>query len=436
MKKTISNIALIAVAITAMAQEPHNIDTIFGREPTYFYQHWFDTVDCGNTQCASYLASTYRTCWWTASTEVAKRNYTDSALTIIGIAVSVYTIDQTWRYPVWSKPTIDDTTFNDWHEYLRLYKPTHDSLELLAEATFNAGDTARRMSVWSHNAPCPEHQVLPIFEAYFDKAVTVTDSFYVSATNYYSILDQQTFSYPRLAAYPYTYYSNPVMDYCDRCYPQHIKDMNPDNIDPDNWEHHYCDFVFLIFPIIDTTQPRTDTCQTVTELTVASLDSAGALVTWERGRFNRTWQIAYGPAADDPEGYTTLAVTAPMHRLRYLAEGEEYAVRVRANCFDDTTYSEWSDTVRFTYSGHTEGIASATPEGFTLKPNPAHSMVEIASAAPLRRIEAYDMQGHSVFSTEASGTAAAIDISSWPRGTYLVTIHTTAGIKTQKLAVE
>ena len=424
------------MAFAAMAQAPHTIDTIFGREPTYFYQRWFDSIDCGSTQCGSYINNTDIACYWSGSTEVAKRNYTDSALSIIGIAISACAVDLTYHYTVWLGITIDDTTFNDWHEYLRLYKPTRDSLELLAEATFNAGDTARMMSVWSNNPPCPEHQVLPVFEAYFDKAVTVTDSFYVSATNYYSILDYQTRSFPRLAAFPYAYFSDPDMQYRDRCYPQHIKDKSLDALNPDEWRHNYCDFVFLIFPIIDTTQPRTDTCQTVTELTVASLDSAGALVTWERGRFNRTWQIAYGPAADDPEGYTTLAVTAPQYYLRHLAEGEEYAVRVRANCFDDTTYSEWSDTVRFTYSGHTEGIASATPEGFTLKPNPAHSMVEIASAAPLRRIEAYDMQGHSVFSSEASGTAAAIDISAWPRGTYLVTIHTASGSKTQKLAVE
>ena len=436
MKKTISNIALIAVAITAMAQAPHTMDTIFGREPTYFYQYWFDTIDCGNPIKPSYLAHTDINCWWNGSTEIAKWNHTDSALSIIGIAISACVVDPTYRFSSWYGATINDTTFDDWHEYLRLYKPTRDSLELLAEATYNAGDTTRMMSVWSHNAPCPEHRVLPVFEAYFDKAVTVTDSFYVSATNYYSIFDYQTRSYSRLPAYPYTYYSHPAMQYQSRCYPQHFKDKHPDNPDPDNWTHHYCDFVFLIFPIIDTTQPMPDTCQRTSGLRVEGQDSAGVLIAWERGRYNRSWQIAYGPADEDPEGYTALTVTAPRHYLRYLTPGGEYAARVRAICYDDPTYSEWSDTVRFTYRDHAEGIASATPEGFTLKPNPAHSMVEIASAAPLRRIEAYDMQGHSVFSSEASGTTAAIDISAWPRGTYLVTIHTASGSKTQKLAVE
>ena len=42
-------IAFVAAYGGLWAQNPQMIDTIWNREPTYFYQYWFDSADFRNT---------------------------------------------------------------------------------------------------------------------------------------------------------------------------------------------------------------------------------------------------------------------------------------------------------------------------------------------------------------------------------------------------
>ena len=79
MKKLLLTIAVMATYGSLWAQTPHVIDFIWNREPTYFYQYWFDSADFHNTskpECKKDLS------WWWRHTEVAKYNYTDSTLRI------------------------------------------------------------------------------------------------------------------------------------------------------------------------------------------------------------------------------------------------------------------------------------------------------------------------------------------------------------------
>ena len=109
---------------------------------------------------------------------------------------------------------------------------------------------------------------------------------------------------------------------------------------------------------------------------------------------------------------------------------------MRGNCFDDTTFSRWSDTVRFTLA-NTEGICHpASHQLATLSPNPAHSRVGIRSSAELRRITLYGLQRRPVLETPAHGQEATIDISTLAKGTYLVGILTILGHSTHRLVVE
>ena len=72
----------------------------------------------------------------------------------------------------------------------------------------------------------------------------------------------------------------------------------------------------------------------------------------------------------------------------------------------------------------------------SVQPNPATDKVRVTSSFGLTRIEAYDLRGRLLFETPASGLKADLDVSSWPRGTYLLRISTPAGPTTKKLLVQ
>ena len=70
-----------------------------------------------------------------------------------------------------------------------------------------------------------------------------------------------------------------------------------------------------------------------------------------------------------------------------------------------------------------------------LVPNPASSSVQVASSYGLTRIEAYDATGRKCYDRPATGLTATLDLTSWPKGTSILHIHTPAGIVTKKLLV-
>ena len=89
--------------------------------------------------------------------------------------------------------------------------------------------------------------------------------------------------------------------------------------------------------------------------------------------------------------------------------------------------------------GGTPGIGIQTNDLLyrytSVQPNPATDKVRVTSSFGLTRIEAYDLRGRLLFETPASGLKADLDVSSWPRGTYLLRISTPAGTTTKKLLI-
>ena len=79
----------------------------------------------------------------------------------------------------------------------------------------------------------------------------------------------------------------------------------------------------------------------------------------------------------------------------------------------------------------------------TIRPNPASDEVTLLSSYGITAVEAYNAAGTLVFSSRDSGSfhrlsdhALSLDLSSWPRGSYLLRIHTPAGTTTNKLIVQ
>lgn len=72
-----------------------------------------------------------------------------------------------------------------------------------------------------------------------------------------------------------------------------------------------------------------------------------------------------------------------------------------------------------------------------VRPNPAQDRAEVLCSYGLRRIEIVDAAGRMMQTLEASGYRAVLDTSRWPRGTYLLRIHSANGkTTTRKLVVE
>lgn len=431
-------------------QVSHPRDTINYPDSNYFFPRWVDSI--GMTHPTD-------SCWNRrvdngGVIEMAVHQYTDTPLNIIGIAAAIWTSNEeelmvflppTYR---WTIAPFADSTFDNWVEYLRLYDATDTGLVLLAEGGYNALDTARCLRSYfnvnldnSHGGwdvytgqDTVKSTIVPIYEVFFEKPITVTDSFYVASTNYHCAFDEETQMLAGWEAMLECVLTRQGWrDATGECLPQLIHTQIRDGGGRTGWWMD--DSQFCIWAIMDTTPVMVDTCKTVSNIAVEQ-DSAGAYIAWQGGDHNRKWQVAYGRADEDPEGYAVFNTTSESFSLLYLIPGVEYAVRVRGNCFDDTTFSDWSDTVRFVRQGTPADIDEALQPCTSVTPNPASSRVTVTSAFDISRITFYDMQGRAVLSTEAQGLTATLNVQGLPAGSYVVGITTSRGLSTRKLVIE
>lgn len=75
----------------------------------------------------------------------------------------------------------------------------------------------------------------------------------------------------------------------------------------------------------------------------------------------------------------------------------------------------------------------------SLQPNPATDRVRVLSSFGITAIEAYDLRGRLVYTNTFKHShihTFSLDVSSWPRGTYLLRILTPAGPTTKKLLIQ
>ncbi len=173
---------MLLFCVVVKAQPPARpYDTIVGREVTYLYiPEWMEETD-SNLPRDFYCMCTYHSYCTGSNPEMAIRYETDSALSIIGIAVSCST------FPGQPLPEfLRDSNLANWFETLRLYKHTPDSqMTVLAQGTFNILNISRwikncRYSFAEYDTTYTYYY--PIYEVLFDKPVQVTDSFYVGMT--------------------------------------------------------------------------------------------------------------------------------------------------------------------------------------------------------------------------------------------------------------
>ena len=452
-------VLLLTVGGMAMAQVPTPPrDTMYGRNPTYLYpvgwSDYYDTDFCKNDIVIVYplaqqglntlsplhvIESEYAYCY-----EI------DTPLTIIGMATAGLILLRD-RMGL----RVNDSNLAHWQEYMRVYQHVGDSMVLLAEKPYNILDTTRWMRppdgrwgwIWDQFLPYHEldtHYInIPVYEVYFDNPVTVTDSFYAAITRENPCPEENGIS--RSYGFTFLYEDYPNCEWEEDRWPL-LKLAGRSCIYNDSdYEWTFAQYKYnqllALFPIIDTTgmglNPNGVPCGTVGGLHVGAMWGNNAMMEWDEGANHIDWQIAFGHADADLEGYTVYTVSSTSQTLRNLDRGVMYAARVRARCHGNGNYSEWSDTVQFILAGGSPEVIGSVADKYTyLVPNPAGESVTVASSFELQHVEVYDMNGRKVVDKDCTGLSVTLDVSGWPEGTYIVNIRNLQGTATKKLTVQ
>ena len=80
-------------------------------------------------------------------------------------------------------------------------------------------------------------------------------------------------------------------------------------------------------------------------------------------------------------------------------------------------------------------ITTAAQQRITLVPNPATNSVTITAETEILSVDAYNVKGQRIATAECHDTTLKLDTSTWPNGTYTITIYTTNGTVTRKLVI-
>ena len=480
---------LICFGNILMAQAPYTNptgDTLTGRDSTYFYSNWYDTVqnasgwetleedfmierfgynpNAGVTRNqASHHTGTYTT---------GRLMYAPRSMSVIGIAASaeVYkTFDiEDLNYYSWEMSNyyafalnlmIDTTIAGRLTEYLQLYVPkSKDGWDLAAQAGWNVTDSHRYIHLPNNRCRLPGVSS-PLYEVYFDHPYTVQGPFVVAGTrlnnHYDSIYNSDIHCALYTSHHPVTRYTTVFHEYNN-------VEATRDSIQMFDtmafMNEGYTTFTMkevwqmaqVIFPIFDTGWVP-PVCMPVENLRCDTSYQWPDRITlmWDGWREHERWQLAYGPAGMDPDTVSNFYYyTQPYCTLTTatLDTGVRYVVYVRGWCDSVEDWSPWSDSlsVMIGHEADTTGhgddpgtqIGSVLQQYTHLYPNPAHGMVQVISSFGLRRLEAYTLDGRKVLDTPATGISAAFDTKDWPAGTYIVSIRTSRGTLVQKLVVE
>jgi len=470
MKKIILAIMAVISAVATYSQP--EIIHVGQREPTYYYwdTNWYD-----------YYMQRYPGCDWSngvmkafehgyCKPEIARYFYTDSSLRVIGIAGALFFVETDIYH--------EGDVYKDYKpEYFCLYETdSTGGMTLLGKKEFILGMQPRYLLTDSYVPPVDGFlpNGIKIYELFFDSALTVRDSFYVSATgnndyrrpsyNKYVTTDIEAM----FTSYKYaTTTTNPNCNHLPN--PNHFKRKlhKVDYYDFDerfgvtdtNWhifnrtyikqKNGYVDsglmnraFYFL-FPIIDTSRDLSwlPDCERPEALGTLYVNKEVAVLQWSGGSNAGSWEMTVTADGTEEDTVNLLQFQNDVAAIYGLDTATWYTARVRSVCYGKKR-SEWSDSLRFFVPGDTTShnddsltVATVADRYTYLLPNPAKSHVSVASSFRILNVEIYSLTGQSMLHREVDALSTTLDISTLPSGTYIVRIHTTQGVSTKKLVV-
>ena len=465
MKKIV--LAFLLISCSAYAQ----MDTLHlgDREPTYYYwdtnwwDHYFYNYPAPSWSMFDSLAFTAHYVCRTNRAEFARCFFIDSTMKIIGVAApaEIHVSDN----------VVDTSIANRLPEFFRVYRAEGNTMYKLAEARWDhlkPKDIRHAMCVGyeyryveSNGTYVPEwyETIAPVYEAYFNQPIIVSDSFYVSATgnNNYKVAGDTTFYNPNnyvvnmVPEHPYTYYfatyeiaKNPSVS----CKPQYYRRKfhtpgepsfgigEPDTLWGFNEEGLFRSF-FNFFPIIDTSYghmpPANDTCMAPTGLGLMENTPDCITLRWD-DMHAQVYEVSIGTGGSPDEGTISHHPTTFVS-FSDLDTGTLYTVWVRSLCGSDRV-SGWSDSIVFMPGNDPLSVSSTADRFSYVMPNPASESVTVASSFLIDEVDIYTLSGQCVASRKVGGISTSIDISSLPSGTYIIRIATIRGVAHKKLVVK
>ena len=395
--------------------------------------------------------------------DLLQYNYTDdpAGMKVVGLSATIYLVKAQLSTEV---PP----------EYLLLYEATPDSFILKAQVQWDETDTAGRPcpllmfnQVSCHNTsgldgissiqPYLNNPLYAVkqFDYYFDKPITVYDSFYVGGTchafEYPFTHEPGPVSYSSYVTFRTTwqrYDSTCVLPTLWKMYHYHHDGDLPFN----QWYWKMSNQFLMILPIIEVvdTTFNAPECPVVSGLFVRGNYTDTVTVQWDYDSLHPEYQLWYGPEAD----FETNSTMVPLRTNSWVFSDAAFTntqmiayVRTVCHEYDTLRYSEWGNPIRFMLhheeqdtTGHGDiGVPEAGDDlarFVQLMPNPASGSVMVNSSYVIRRVEAYDVRGEKVMDQPTEGRTAIIDVTAWPKGAYVLLVRTPQGTAAKRLVVQ
>lgn len=435
--------ALMALALTPKAQNSiyHHVgDTVSKVLPIYYHQWLPDSVLADSSQ--SIRSNTiYGSSIKKRDGALLKRDFTDKPMVIKGLAGVVQCIKSHGNHC--------DTQVGP--EYFLLYDATPEGIRRIDSLRWSVYDTGRVLALpiygqFDNGCDAMERSVwnLKLLEYYFDHPVVVSDSFYVGGTYFQRyhkpwttdndvvlevVVDYRAHGYYNDLGGVHNCTYTPTVHYLS--YVQTT--LQYSDVVPYELYHGDSHYQMLVFPIIEV-------CHPIEDLSVDSIQEGRAYLSWSDTTGHSQWQVAYKVATDptSPEDCPKVETDTTRCILEGLEAGVEYKFYVRGICSieGDTAHADWVEGEPFSIP-EPVGISDAwrAEEGIMLHPNPATRQARLDSGKEILQVECYDMQGKMVAAYTPHSSVLDLDVSEWPRGSYMIRITTEQGTVLRKLMV-
>lgn len=467
MKKIILTLILAGCTLAAAAQKYVRIDTVYTPYFDFDYDAWLS-----DTTHPLYLADSWNVdaCFRDDSGgyhniaimgDRMEYNYIEGGADIYGI-------------DVWTHNSVIASNFHPtiFQEYLLLYDATPDSLIELAQIPFIPTDSAYYMGEYhfttqqvphSTSRECSDHltrsqEGFAFWRRFFfDNPIHVKDSFYVGHTNnnyFRQTPEELNWTFPEYWCVYSTdctfsddiYFDSTCWMPTRNCKARFVCPYDSSacralGVPMNEWLDFETHEFFLNVPILRTFDTiwavDTPACTPVYDLTIMSRYGNTVSLRWRHDGTHDEWQVSYGPQGTPPDEGTWVESHSNIWRFTDTL-GIPMVAYVRTVCreLDTLRYSEWSDPVEWqVFPDGFDPMDRETDGLVSIRPNPSTDMVTVASEYEMFGIEVFNASGMKYLEPIAGRHSASFSVQGWPKGLYLIVVHTPQGDISKKLVV-
>lgn len=450
MKNKFLIIAAMALMANAFAQVPFHIDTSYQAYQEFDFDEW---VRADSSMHSKYA---FQHNFINGSSDILQYNHTDNPQGVNVVGLHAVIILGIGGVPL--RPLIPP-------EYLLLYDDSAGIFQPKAQIQWEETDTAGRpLFYWSQYwGVCGgEHWLLDsftfpntrVFEYYFDKPITVYDSFYVGCTNRAAQIVNEGENPPSMNL-EFGYFNwGPTVDIYTDCPTPHILWRFYSFMDTAaGWRYYDSQKFLLVLPIIevyDTITPDLPACHQPEGAFVRGNYCDTVTIQWDYDSLHPDYLVSWGPTGTWPnDGNIDTVWGDNKWVFTDTAYQDDYMVAyVSTLCtdWDSVRHSVWSSALswrlhNWNMGGHDDDVGIPDDRSdlarFThIMPNPASHAAMVASSFRIERVEAYNAAGTKVLDQAVGALNATLDLDGWPQGAYVLLVRTAAGTTAKRLVVQ